>query len=423
MSSTGSAPTSRTTAAASNMDTPRVTASSVMATLSPGSSAPAMRPPPPWSLTSLRTLNALSWRPWVAAMAAMANAMASAPMVSPPTAVTSSGSAASAASATRSMPSGRHVVCLASMNHVVGLPDFKTKSPCFTACVRRWSISASLLMGVDPTEVWVTHFVAMTRVVAIANQKGGVAKTTSTHALGVAMAERGKRVLLVDLDPQASLTWACGVDPDALQVSIHDVLLKRARAADAIVELPAPKPSGSKPGVLHLLPSTIDLAGAELNLLTKTGREYVLRKALSKVAERYDRVLIDCPPSLGILTINGLTAADEVVIPLQCESLSQRGVGQLLETIEDVRDYTNEDLEVRGAIATLFDGRTKLSHQVVEQVRREYGIKVLEPFVPKSVKVAEAPARGRSVLTHAPKSRSAEAYRELANQLLGRKGS
>ena len=261
----------------------------------------------------------------------------------------------------------------------------------------------------------------MTRVVAIANQKGGVAKTTSTHALGVAMAERSKRVLLVDLDPQASLTWACGVDPDALEVSIHDVLLKRVKAGDAVLELAPPPPlKEGKPGVLHLLPSTIDLAGAELNLLTKTGREYVLRKALSRIGEHYDRVLIDCPPSLGILTINGLTAADEVVIPLQCESLSQRGVGQLLETIEDVRDYTNEDLEVRGAIATLFDGRTKLAHQVVEQVRSQYGIKVLEPFVPKSVKVAEAPAKGRSILTHAPSSRSAQAYRELANQLLGR---
>lgn len=262
----------------------------------------------------------------------------------------------------------------------------------------------------------------MTRVVAVANQKGGVAKTTSTHALGTAMVERGKRILLVDLDPQASLTWACGVDPDALDVSVHDVLLKRAKATDAIVELPRPEPlERSKPGTLHLLPSTIDLAGAELHLLTKTGREYVLRKALSKVGERYDRVLIDCPPSLGILTINGLTAADQVVIPLQCESLSQRGVGQLLETIEDVRDYTNDDLEVWGAIATMFDGRTKLAHEVVAKVRQDYGIVVREPFVPKSVKVAEAPARGRSVLTHAPKSRSAMAYRELANQLLGKK--
>ena len=258
---------------------------------------------------------------------------------------------------------------------------------------------------------------------AVANQKGGVAKTTSVQALGVAMAERGRKVLLVDLDPQASLTWACGVDPDALEISIHDVLLKRAKVSDALLTLEPPEPietdgKRGREGTLDLLPSTIDLAGAELHLLTKTGREYVLRKALSKVAEGYDMVLIDCPPSLGILTINGLTAADEVLIPLQCESLSQRGVGQLLDTIEDVRDYTNRDLKVRGAIATLFDGRTKLAHRTVEQVRREYGIEVLEPYVPKSVKVAEAPARGRSVLTHAPRSRSAEAYRELARTLL-----
>ncbi|MBA3281454.1 MAG: ParA family protein [Acidimicrobiia bacterium] len=265
--------------------------------------------------------------------------------------------------------------------------------------------------------------------VAVANQKGGVAKTTSVHALGVAMAERGKKVLLVDLDPQASLTWACGVDPDALEISIHDVLLKRVKATDAVVELEPPKPreadggsgKAGRTGTVHLLPSTIDLAGAELNLLTKTGREYVLRKALAKLVDDYDRVLIDCPPSLGILTINGLTAADEVLIPLQCESLSQRGVGQLLDTIEDVRDYTNEGLLVRGAIATQFDGRTNLAHQVVEQVRRDYGVEVLEPYVPKSVRVAEAPGRGRSVLTHAPRSASAEAYRDLAAQLLARK--
>ncbi len=259
--------------------------------------------------------------------------------------------------------------------------------------------------------------------VAVANQKGGVAKTTSVHALGVAMAERGKKVLMVDLDPQASLTWACGIDPDALEISVHDVLLKRAKAADALLALdppPALSAAGEsgRTGTLHLLPSTIDLAGAELHLLTKTGREYVLRKALAKLVDDYDRVLIDCPPSLGILTINGLTAADEVLIPLQCESLSQRGVGQLLDTIDDVRDYTNEGLQVRGAIATLFDGRTKLAHQVVEQVRQDYGIEVLEPYVPKSVKVAEAPGTGRSVLTHAPRSASAQAYRELAAVLL-----
>lgn len=263
--------------------------------------------------------------------------------------------------------------------------------------------------------------------VAVANQKGGVAKTTSVQALGVAMAERGRKVLLVDLDPQASLTWASGIDPDALEVSVHDVLLKRTKAVDALIELDPSAPlkidgKAGRTGTLHLLPSTIDLAGAEVHLLTNTGREYVLRKALAGLVDDYDRILIDCPPSLGILTINGLTAADEVLIPLQCESLSQRGVGQLLDTIDEVRDYTNEGLQVRGVIATLFDGRTNLAHQVVEQVQRDYGVEVLEPYVPKSVKVAEAPAKGRSILTHAPRSASAAAYRDLAAQLLVRKG-
>ncbi len=270
----------------------------------------------------------------------------------------------------------------------------------------------------------------------MANQKGGVAKTTTVHALGTAWADRGRKVLLVDLDPQASLTWAAGVDPDALDTSIHDVLLKRVKAVDVLIETdftPLPPRDGkgkrsksgkaakesraAKGGQLHLLPSTIDLAGAELHLLTKTGREYVLRKALAKVVDRYDAIIIDCPPSLGILTINGLTAAQEVLIPLQCESLGQRGVGALLETIEDVRDYTNPDLAVLGVIATLFDSRTNLAHQVVDAVRTSYDLTVLDPPVPKSVKAAEAPGHGQSVLHHAPSSKSAVAYRALAAQL------
>ena len=267
------------------------------------------------------------------------------------------------------------------------------------------------------------HAQDMARITAVANQKGGVAKTTTVHSLGVAMAELGANVLLVDLDPQASLSWACGADPDSLEISVHDVLLKRATAKDAIVALPSPSSVDTRrpAGRLRLLPSTIDLAGAEVHLLSQTGREYVLRKALSKVLDNYDRVLIDCPPSLGILTINGLTVADEVLIPVQCESLSQRGVGQLLDTIDDVRDYTNPDLAIRGAIATMFDSRTNLAHEVVAQVREQHQIEVLEPFVPKSVKVAEAPAHGQSVLSHAPRSRGAEAYRALAAILLDAK--
>jgi chromosome partitioning protein len=251
----------------------------------------------------------------------------------------------------------------------------------------------------------------VTRVVAVANQKGGVAKTTTVHSLGVALAEAGRHVLLVDLDPQASLTWACGIDPDTLERSMHEVLLRRTKAADAVQRV----------GGLAVLPSTIDLAGAEMHLLTKTGREYVLRKALDRIRDDYDVGLIDYPPSLGILTINGLTAADEVLIPLQAEALGQRGVAQLMDTIEDVRSYTNKELEVRGVIATMFDGRTKLARQVVEQVQAEHGVQVFDPPVPKSVKVAEAPGRGRSVLEHAPGSKGAVAYRELAEEIFGRK--
>ena len=234
-----------------------------------------------------------------------------------------------------------------------------------------------------------------------------MAKTTTVHSLGAALAERGLRTLLVDLDPQACLTWSTGTDPDTLERSLHDVLLGRSDAADAIVKV----------GDLSLLPSTIDVAGAEVHLLSKTGREYVLRRALDPLLDEYDAVLIDCPPSLGICTINGLTAAREVLIPLQCETLSQRGVGQLLETVDDVRSYTNEHLVVRGVIATMYDGRTKLATSVVDEVRGRHDLEVLEPPVPKSVKVAEAPGCGRSVLAHAPKSKAAEAYRALAQAI------
>ncbi len=206
----------------------------------------------------------------------------------------------------------------------------------------------------------------------MANQKGGVAKTTTTHTLGEALAERGLRVLLVDLDPQACLTYSLGADPDGLERSLHDCLVHRTPAADVLV----------KCGDLSLVPATIDLAGAEVHLLSRTGREYALRKAIDPVVADHDITLVDCPPSLGILTICGLTAATEVLVPVQCETLSHRGVGQLLDTVEDVRAYTNEDLVVRGAVATMFDRRTNLAKRVVDEVRDSYGLDVLEPPVP-----------------------------------------
>ncbi len=244
----------------------------------------------------------------------------------------------------------------------------------------------------------------MATVIAVANQKGGVAKTTTVHTLAEALTERGKRVLMVDLDPQACLTYATDSDPDGLEVTIHDVFLGRASADDVLILRDGP----------DLLPSSIDLAGSEIHLLTKTGREFVLKRALADIADRYDVVLIDCGPSLGILTVNALTAADTVLIPFQAETLSDRGVGQLLETIDDVRHYTNEDLGVMGGIATMFDARTNLGKRVLAEVQEVHGLTVIDPPVPRSVRVAEAPGEGISVLQHARRSRSAEAYRELA---------
>jgi len=246
------------------------------------------------------------------------------------------------------------------------------------------------------------------KVLAVANQKGGVAKTTTVHSVGAALAEQGRRVLLVDLDPQACLTYSLGVTPDDLDLSLYDVLVHGAPADKVLVKV------GDG---LDLVPATIDLAGAEIYLLSRTGREYAVTRALDSVISDYDVVLLDCPPSLGILTINGLTAADEVLVPLQCEALSQRGVGQLLETIADVRNFTNPRLQVAGVVATLYDGRTRLAQQVLASVPQELGLEVLHPPVPKSVKVAEAPATSRSVLQHAPRSAAADAYRALATTI------
>jgi chromosome partitioning protein len=252
--------------------------------------------------------------------------------------------------------------------------------------------------------------VPVARIVAVANQKGGVAKTTTVQALGVALAQGGRRVLLVDLDPQASLTFSLGYDPDALDVSLHDVLVRRQKIAD--VRLPVDGVDG-----LSLVPASIDLAGAEVHLLQRTGREHVLARALEPELGDHDIVLIDCPPSLGVLTINGLTAAQAVLIPLQCEALSQRGVGQLLETIDDVRAFANAELRVLGVVATMYDGRTRHSRQVLDEVHSRFGLTVFEPPVPRSVRFAEAPEQGRSILQHAPNSPGAAAYRALAERL------
>ncbi|MCL1587642.1 MAG: AAA family ATPase [Actinomycetia bacterium] len=247
----------------------------------------------------------------------------------------------------------------------------------------------------------------MTSVIAVANQKGGVAKTTTVHTIADALAEQGREILMIDLDPQACLTYAADAQPDDLDVTIHDVFLGRVKADDVLLKREGP----------DILPSSIDLAGSEIHLLTKTGREFVLKRALADIKDRYDIVFIDCGPSLGILTVNALTAADYVLIPFQAETLSDRGVGQLLETIDDVRHYTNEDLQILGGIATMFDSRTNLGKAVLVDVKETHGLTVIEPPIPRSVRVAEAPGEGVSVLQHARRSRSAQAYVEFAGNL------
>jgi chromosome partitioning protein len=248
----------------------------------------------------------------------------------------------------------------------------------------------------------------MSRVVAVANQKGGVAKTTSVVSLGAAFSRAGLRVLLVDLDPQSSLTFSLGIDPEDVETSIADVLSGESELAGTTLT--------SDEG-LDVVPATIDLAGVEAMLLPAEGREYVLRQALETVASRYDVILLDCSPSLGLLTLNALAAADEVIVPLQCEMLSHRGVGQLLDTVADVQRLLNPRLRVRGLLPTMYDGRSVHSRAVLADLGDRFDLPVLTP-VPRSVRFAEAPGVGGSILRTAPRSAGARAYLEIAATLI-----
>jgi chromosome partitioning protein len=246
-------------------------------------------------------------------------------------------------------------------------------------------------------------------VVAFANQKGGVGKTTTTLSVAAAMAELDRAVLVVDLDPQACLTFSLGYDPDQVEPSLNDTVVGRSTLAQTIVQH----------GEVDVVPANIDLAGAEVTLLSRTGREYLLRGELADLLDSYDAVLIDCAPSLGVLTINGLTAADQVVIPVQCETLAHRGVSQLLDTIGDVRRLTNRGLTVRGLVATMFDPRTRHSREVLRDLLARYELPLLGAPVRKSVRFAEAPTSGISLLGAGTDVPGAAAYRVIARELLG----
>lgn len=244
----------------------------------------------------------------------------------------------------------------------------------------------------------------------MANQKGGVGKTTTAVNLGAALAEAGLRVLVVDLDPQSNATTGLGIDARSLDNSAYDLLLRDADPDDCV--------EATSVRNLFLIPATIDLAGAEIELVASFSRESKLRRALEKLRSDFDFVLIDCPPSLGLLTVNGLTAADEVLVPIQCEYYALEGLGQLLRNLDLVRASLNPELEMGLIVLTMYDGRTKLSQQVSEEVRGHFGERVSGVVIPRTVRLSEAPSFGQPITVFDPTSRGAAAYRELAKEVM-----
>jgi chromosome partitioning protein len=266
--------------------------------------------------------------------------------------------------------------------------------------------------AVTPAELSPTRFARpLPRVIAIANQKGGVGKTTTAVNLGAGLAELGYRVLVVDLDPQGNATTGLGINPRNLETSIYDVMMHDVALEDCI--------EATTLRNLFVCPATIDLAGAEIELVPAFSRELKLRRALEPVLEDFDFVVVDCPPSLGLITVNALAAATEVIVPIQCEYYALEGLGQLLRNVNLVQTNLNPRLEVSAIVLTMFDARTKLADQVATEVRGHFGAKVCRNIVPRTVRLSEAPSFGQPIVVFDPTSRGAIAYRELAKEVAG----
>lgn len=250
----------------------------------------------------------------------------------------------------------------------------------------------------------------MAKIIAVANQKGGVGKTTTAVNLSASLAKLNKKVLLVDIDPQGNATSGLGVEKGELDECIYDILVEDVKAKMVI------RPTEVEG--LHVLPSTIQLSGAEIELVPTISREVRLKRALTPVLDKYDYIFIDCPPSLGLLTINALTASDSVLIPVQCEYYALEGLSQLLNTVRLVQKHLNTELEIEGVLLTMFDARTNLGIQVIEEVKKYFREKVFTTIIPRNIRLGEAPSHGKPIITYDAKSRGAESYVDLAKEVV-----
>ncbi len=250
----------------------------------------------------------------------------------------------------------------------------------------------------------------MGKKIAIVNQKGGVGKSTTAVNLGAGLAENGYKILLIDIDPQGNATSGVGIEKSSAGLTTYDVLIEDVSAEKAIIKTETEN--------LHIIPANIELAGAEIELVSIISRESRLKNAVKPIVDHYDYIIIDCPPSLGLLTLNALTAADSIMVPIQCEYYALEGLGQLMQTVELVRKNLNSDLRIEGVVMTMYDARTNLSQQVIEEVKDYFSNLVFDTVIPRNVRLSEAPSFGEPILSYSSSSSGAEAYRNLAEEVI-----